>query len=315
MTKQANNNPSDPIADERRQMVARLHRSYLNLVKEMAPLQAEWDAGPQAAFARAAAAGWQLGASWRDADANEFDAAFWNNIAPIAAMEVSSPSSDTSMSPAERLLRMRDQVLALPSLLAAGDRAAITTQLGVVLRNFDAAYADEILGDEDFGPILDLIQHDESVLSYMAYVGLLITSVPPNFYAFVAGKGAPCLLLEAIVLAVCALVSGSNATAARIWEIEERLDELEVEDTPASEALNIDDAADALIRMLDDLRRAADDVHELCSDKSEAQQAGVAGQTSITEKMAAIVADTSCRDCGSSKHTTALFRMGTVRYE
>lgn len=297
-------------------MVARLHRSYLNLENEMRPLRAEWDARPQAAFANAAAVGWQLGAQWRDADADLFDARFWDNIRPIDVAAVTDKAASGGTLAAERLVRMRDQILVLPSLLAAGDPAAISKQLDMVLREFDAAYAEEIFSHEHYAIILDLIKHDDSVLAYMAYVGLMITTVPPNFYAFVAGKGAPCLMLETVVLAVSALVSGDNATAVRIWELEERFDDLDVEDTPDSEALNIDGAVDALVRMLHDFRRAANDVHELCSTFSAAQRAGSGGAPMpIAEKMAAIVADTSCRDCGSRTHTTTLSRMGTVSYE
>ena len=312
----ASNCSDDELADDRRHMEARLHRSYLNLVEAMATLQAEWDAGPQAAFLRAAVDGWQLGAHWRDARSDVYDAAFWEALEPLEASKAGTRAAGEISNAAERLLAMRAQVLSLASVLAGGDKTAIKAQVSEVLRTFDAKFADQILHHEAFDTILEQIKHEQSVLAYMAYVGLLMTSVPPNFYAFVAGKGAPCLMLEGVVLAVTALVSGDNTTAWRGWEIEERFDQLEVDDTPASDALEIDAAVDAFIRMLDDFRRAAGDLHELCDKIGVAQQArnGPAA-TSIRDKMAAIVADTSCRDCGSIEHTTVLSRMGTVSYE
>ena len=301
------------IAEERGQMVARLHRSYLNLVNEMAPLQAAWDAGAQTAFARAAHDGWQLGADWRDAGAAVYDAAFWNDIAPIDA--VVQDTGKASARAAERLINMRRAILSFPFVVASGDEAAIRGHIDSVMRSFDAAFADEILGHDDFALILEVIRHDDSVLSFMAYVGLMIAAVPPNFYAFVAGKGAPCLMLEAVLLAIGTLLSGGSAAALRIRQIEERLDDLEPDQTRASEALNIVDAADALVRMLQDFRRAADDVHQLCVGIPAARRAAAGSGINITDRMAAIVADTSCRDCGSKKHTTTLSRMGTVNYE
>ena len=301
------------IAEERGQMVARLHRSYLNLVNEMAALQSAWDAGGQSAFERAARDGWQLGAAWRAAGAAVFDAAFWDGIGPIDT--VLQDSGAASAHVAERLVNMRHAILSFPFVVASGEEAAIRGHIDAVMRGFDADFADEILGHEDFALILEVIRHDDSVLSFMAYVGLMMAAVPPNFYAFVAGKGAPCLMLEAVLLAVGTLLSGGSAAALRIRQLEERFDELDPDQTRAGAALNIGAAADALVRMLQDFRRAADDVHQLCVAIPAARRAAAGSGTSISARMAAIVADTSCRDCGSKKHTTTLSRMGTVNYE
>lgn len=301
------------LAEDRRAVAARLHRSYLNLVKEMRPLQAAWDADPQAAFVHAASAGWALGAHWRADDAPLYDAPFWTAIAPLeAGGAVSAPAAGADTAPGERLVRRRDAVLALPSMLAAA--TVSRAQVAAVLEAFDAGYLQELAGDEDFGAILAALGRDECVRTCMAYAGLLVTSVPPNFYAFVAGKGAPCLMLEVLVLAASALVCSGNATAVRIWQIEERFDELDMALTPDRTALNIDAAAGALVRMLDDFRRAAGDVHALL-EKAGSRRFGTRASTTLTAEMAAIVADTACRDCGSSEHTTPLFRRGTVRYE
>ena len=304
---------SRQIAEERGQMVARLHRSYLNLVNEMQPLQRAWDEGAQAAFVHAAHSGWQLGADWRAVDADLFDAPFWHAIAPVDAVVADTGAANARV--AEQLVNMRDAVLAFPFVVASGDDAAIRRQINTVLRAFDAQLADEILAHEDFALILDVMRHDDAVLSFMAYVGLMISVVPPNFYAFVAGKGAPCLMLEAVMLAVATLLSGDRAAALRIRQIEERFDNLDAADTPASVALNVIAAAGALVRMLKDFPRAADDVHQLCVAIPKGRRAAAGSGTTISARMAAIVADTSCRDCGSKKHTTTLSRMGTINYE
>jgi hypothetical protein len=234
-------------------------------------------------------------------------------MAPLDAPGVYSAQANRLV--AEQLVGMRDAILAFPSVAVAGEPAAIGMHVDVVLRGFDAGLADEILAHDDFNLILDVIRHDDSVLSFMGYVGLMMTCVPPNFYAFVAGKGAPCLMLEASLLAVATLLDGGMATALRIRQIEQRFDELEVDASPASEALNVVGAADALVRMLLDFRRAADDVHQLCVGIPAKRRASSGAGETISTRMAAMVADTSCRDCGSKKHTTTLSRMGTVNYE
>lgn len=117
---------------------------------------------------------------------------------------------------ARKIYKHRDAILNLPTLIANGEPRPIQAFVDNELMDIDPELAKAIKGDPHFAIVLEIIADNESALTYLSYAGLMIEAIPPNFYAYVAGKGAAYLMIEVVMLIITALLSAGAAVAARI---------------------------------------------------------------------------------------------------
>ncbi|WP_230970306.1 hypothetical protein [Nitrogeniibacter aestuarii] len=221
---------------------------------------------------------------------------------------------------AQRVWAYRDDILNLPKLIAEGDAKAVQAFVDNTLPKIDKELADGIRNDPNFYVVLEIIQDNDSALAYLSYVSLAIEAVPPNFYAYHAGKGGAYLMIEVVLLIVTALLSAGTVAAARIAALGARIAASSAKVAGVARKVEAAQRAfAAFVRMLDDFSAAANQLHALGAKLNVARQRGlrVAGstKTTITARRAAIKRDRRCRICGSSKHSTPHGRLGTVEYE
>ncbi len=186
--------------------------------------------------------------------------------------------------------------------------------------DIDPALAKAIRHDPNFAVVLEIIADHDSALSYLAYVGLMLEAIPPNFYAYVAGKGGAYIMIEIVMLIVTALLSAGSAVAVRIGALVARFASASAKvGTIQRKFKRAKAAVDAFIRVLEDLSRAADDLHTLGVKLIHARSKKliVRGNTKTTlqAKRTMVKRDKRCRLCGSTSHTTPRTRRGTVEYE
>ncbi|MGO4379895.1 hypothetical protein [Pseudoduganella sp. RAF53_2] len=220
---------------------------------------------------------------------------------------------------AQKIYRHRDAIMGLPTLIANGDPRPVQAFVDTVLMDIDPELAKAIRTDPNFPVVLELIADHDSALSYLSYAGLMLEGIPPNFYAYAAGKGGAYLMIEVVMLVITALLSAGTAAAARIGMLAARFATASAKVASLGKRLKRAKAAiDAFVRVLQDLSDAVDDLHALGAKLLRARSKGlvVRGRTKTTlqAKKAAIKRDKRCRCCGSTQHTTPRFRMGTVEY-
>lgn len=221
---------------------------------------------------------------------------------------------------AKKIYQHRDAILKLPELIANGDPKPIQSFVDTVLMDIDPELAKAIKRDPNFAVVLEIIADHDSALSYLAYVGLMFEAIPPNFYAYVAGKGGAYLMIEVVLLILTALLSAGTAAAARITMLVGRFASAGAKAVLASRRIKKAKAAiDAFIRILQDLSDAVDDLHNLGAKLISARSKGlvIRGRTKSTlqAKKGAIKRDKRCRRCGSTKHSTPRSRIGKVEYD
>lgn len=221
---------------------------------------------------------------------------------------------------AKKIYKYRTSILNLPSLIATGDIRSIQAFVDKELMDIDPTLAKAIKQDPNFPVVLEIIADSDSALAYMSYVGLMMEAIPPNFYAYAAGKGAAYLMIEVVLLIVTALLSAGTAAAARTTMLVARIAASSVKiATVGNKIKRAKAAVDAFIRMLEDLSNAVDDLHQLGAKLVKARAKGlrVKGQSKMTlkAKKESIKRDKRCRLCGSTEHSTPRGRQGTVVYE
>jgi hypothetical protein len=225
-----------------------------------------------------------------------------------------------SANKAIKIYQHRDAILNLPSLIADGKPQPVQNFVDTVLWDIDPELAKSIRNDPNFAVVLEIIADHDSALSYLAYVGLMIEAIPPNFYAYVAGKGSAYLMIEVVMLVVSALLSAGAAVAARITMLIGRFAAAGVKVVTANRRIQRAKAAiEAFIRILRDLSDAVDDLHNLGSRLISARSKGlvVRGKTKTTlqAKREAVRRDKRCRRCGSTQHSTPRSHIGKVVYD
>jgi hypothetical protein len=168
--------------------------------------------------------------------------------------------------------------------------------------------------------VLELIADHDSILGYLAYVGLMIEAIPPNFYGYAAAKGGVYLLIELVLLLVTVLLSAGAAAAARVASLVARLAASSAKLANAARKIErAREALDALIRVIEDFCPAATDLRLLGDKLRRARQRGVVlrgnTKTTVAARKQAIKRDRKCQLCGSSQHTTPRHRLGSVKYK
>ena len=221
---------------------------------------------------------------------------------------------------AQKAYRHREAILGLPELLVKGDPKPVQAFVDNVLMDIDPQLAKEIKKDPNFYMVLELISDHDSILGYLAYVGLMIESIPPNFLGYAAAKGGVYLLIELVLLLVTAILSAGAAAAARVASLIARLAASSAKLAKAAKKIErAKEALDALIRVIEDFYQAATDLRGLGDKLRRARQRGVVlrgnTKTTVAARKQAIKRDRKCQLCGSTQHTTPRHRLGTVVYE
>jgi hypothetical protein len=220
----------------------------------------------------------------------------------------------------KKIYKHRQAIMGLPKLIAHGDPKPIERFVDVVLMDIDPQLAKDIRKDPNYYAVLEILSDHDSALTYLAYASLMIEAIPPNFYAYVAGKGAAYLVIEIIMLIVSALLSAGAAAATRITLLLARFATAGVHAVQVTRRIQRARAAiAAFIRAIEELSQAATDLHYLGKKLNIARGKGYVfkgkTRTTIDAKRKAVTRDQRCRRCGSTSHTTPRTRLGVVTYD
>lgn len=221
---------------------------------------------------------------------------------------------------ARKIYQHRNAIINLPELIAQGEPKPIQVFVDTVLMDIDPDLAKAIKHDPNFALVLEIIADHDTALSYLSYMGLMLEAIPPNFYAYAAGKGSAYLMIEVVMLVVTALLSAGTAAAARITLLIARFTATSAKlATVGGKIKRAKAAISAFTRVLEDLSKAADQLQELGVKLVRARSKGLKVQgstkTTLKAKKESVKRDKKCRLCGSTAHTTPRMRQGTVQYE
>lgn len=221
---------------------------------------------------------------------------------------------------ARKIYKYREEILNLPVLIAKGEPRPVQAFVETVLMDIDSELANKIRYHEDFALVLAIIEDHDSALSYLSYAGLMMEAIPPNFFAYCAGKGGAYLMIELVLLIVTALLSAGSAVAVRIGMLAARLASAGAKIASTSRVIRRGKRAiDAVVRMLGDLKRAVESLHKIGDKILELRNKGYAfaAKTKSTyhARKQAHKRDVKCKVCGSTTHRTPRRRRGQVEYE
>jgi len=220
---------------------------------------------------------------------------------------------------AKRFYAHRQAILGVPELIAGGDIKGIQSFVDTVVQDIDPALAKEIKNNPNFYVVLEVISDHDSAVTFMAYVGLMMEAVPPNFLAYVAGKGAMYILIEVVMTIISALLTAGAAVAARVTALVTRLAMSSAKVANAARKIEkAKEALDAFIRMIETLCDAANRLQDLGEKLVVARLKGLRlrgkTQQKLEAKRSLIKRDIRCRRCGSTSHRTPRGPRGIVVY-
>lgn len=220
---------------------------------------------------------------------------------------------------AKKFYAHRQAILGVPELIASGDIKGVQSFVDTVVQDIDPALAKEIKNNPNFYAVLEIISDHDSAVTFMAYVGLMMEAVPPNFLAYISGKGAMYLLIEVVMMIVSALLTAGAAVAARVTALVTRLAMSSAKVANAARKIEkAKEALEAFVRMIDTLCNAANRLQDLGEKLVVARIKGLRlrGRTAqrLDAKRSLIKRDIRCRRCGSTAHRTPRGPRGIVVY-
>ncbi len=220
---------------------------------------------------------------------------------------------------AQKFYAHRQAILGVPELIASGDIKGVQFFVDTVVKDIDPALAKEIKNNPNFYAVLEIISDHDSAVTFMAYVGLMMEAVPPNFLAYIAGKGAMYILIEVVMIIISALLTAGAAVAARVTALVTRLAMSSAKVANAARKIEkAKEALDAFIRMIETLCDAANRLQDLGEKLVVARLKGLRlrghTQQKLETKRSLIKRDIRCRRCGSTAHHTPRGVRGVVIY-
>ena len=227
----------------------------------------------------------------------------------------------------QKMYQHRDAILNFPVLLVEGDPKPIQNFVDTVLKDIDPELAKAIREDPKFYVVLEVLADHESALAYLSYASLAFEAIPPNFYAYLAGKCGAYVLVELVLLIITALLSAGAAAAARIasWAARIAMSSAKVAKavklvkSVVTKAQELERAVENFQRVIEDFLDVSKRFHQLGEKLLKARKRGLKleGRTksTIEARRKIIKREHKCRYCGSTAHTTPHGRLGTVKYE
>jgi len=227
---------------------------------------------------------------------------------------------ESSVDATEKIFRHRHAILALPEQMAAGDVAAIERFVDTVLMDIDPALAQEIKNNPDWSAVLEIIADHETILTYLAYVSLFIEAIPPNFYAYLGGKGGAYVLMEVLLLILCSLLSAGVATAGRLAMLSARISSMAGKAARVSQKVRKGvNAIEAFAEAVNTFAETAVDMQQLGKKLRKGRNSGVkyrgrSGDTLEARKKQQ-KRSKKCSVCGKVGDAPVRRRKGVVEYQ
>lgn len=231
----------------------------------------------------------------------------YNAVAQL--LEETADAISETVEGAEKLYKYRKEILNLPTLIANGDPKPIEHFVDVILMDIDEDLAWSIKQSKQYYLVLELVADHDSILMYMSYISLTIEAVPPNFYAYVAGKGGAYVLVEVVLLIVTAILTAGTATAARIGTLLARLAVRGAGAANTAKKLHhAEKAYEAFGASIQGFGTTAKQLHGVGDKLLIARQRGLVltggTRSTIAARRQLIKREPKCLICGSTKHKT-----------
>ncbi|NHR07348.1 hypothetical protein HA052_19345 [Chromobacterium haemolyticum] len=219
----------------------------------------------------------------------------------------------------KKIYQHRNEILNLPNLIAEGDPKPIQRFIDTTLMDIDSDLAKSIKDSGNFHMVIELLQDHDSILSYLTYATLCFEAIPPNFYAYLAGKGAAYFLAELILTIIMAIFTLGAGLAVRVASLVARVAASSAKVASAIKKLeNAKKAFDAVIRFIEDFCDIAGRLRSLGDKLVEARSRGVkvkgSTKTTIEAERKTIKRNGKCACCQSASHQTPRGRLGTINY-
>jgi len=218
----------------------------------------------------------------------------------------------------EKLLKHKKAILALPRDIAEGNPRKVQRFIDTVLMDIDPEMAMAIKENPDFHLVLELIADHDAALTYFAYANLYLEAVPPNFYAYVGGKGDAYVVIEVLLLIALSFLSLGAGTAARASMLAARLAAVAKAANNVRKLKKAQAAIVAFTKTFEGFVDSAETLKTLGQKLSKSRNGGTfkkgSNGTTMTMRKESVKRDARCRICKKTTHTTPRAKRGCIEY-
>jgi hypothetical protein len=210
---------------------------------------------------------------------------------------------------AHTIIKYREQIYSIPELIAKGDGAAIIAFIRGPLKEIDPELSENILNNPELPAAIAVVQDHDTLLTYLAYVSLMLDAIPPNFYVYAAGKGATYVVLELVLNIVLGLLTEGAFVAARVATLLARFAMTSAKVAGVARKIKKAEAAvQAFRRYITECTEALHDIralgHKLLQIRGKGTVAKGSTKETMTLRKENVKRDKRCKCCGSTHHTS-----------
>lgn len=216
-----------------------------------------------------------------------------------------------------KIFQHRKAILELPQHMIDGNVNAVENFVDTVLFDIDPELAKDVKENPNYAYALQLVEDNDTLLSYMAYFSLVMEAIPPNFYVYAGAKGAAYLALELVLTVILGFFSAGVGVAARVGVITARFATAAAKTNKTLQKAQ--QAVEAYIRIFDDfILKAIKELQALGKKILIARSKGVRVTGSTGTKLSMRKKQMRrergrCRVCKKKTHKTPSRRFGEVR--
>jgi hypothetical protein len=219
-----------------------------------------------------------------------------------------------------KIYNHQDEIINCIDYFAAADVSKIQNFIDTVVVDIFPEYAKEIRDDTSTMAAAIEVLQDDSGRIYIAYLSLIIDSVPPNFYTYVGGKAGMYILIEVILCVILAFFTAGVGLAARLAMVSARILKLGTKAAAINKRIKHGQrAVENFCNNITDFIDATKQVKAIGSNLSKTRTKdlkvqGAHGQTLEATKKTK-KQDARCRLCGGTDHHTPRDMHGSVEYK
>ncbi|MEO9384014.1 hypothetical protein [Chromobacterium phragmitis] len=240
--------------------------------------------------------------------------------AVIANAKSTVKTAEKDIEKAKKLYKYRQEILALPGAIAAGNPEPVQKFVETSLMDIDPELAKSIRYSPEFHQAIALLQDKDAGPAYITYAMLCYEAIPPNFYAYLATRGGSYLAIDLITTLILAFFTAGAALEARISLLIARIAASSKKVSKVIKAVEHAQAAfDAIISMIQDFfnigKRLREYTKKLVASRNRSVAAKGGSKTEIAIKHKIHTRSKKCQCCGSTSHHTPHHGKGVIVYQ
>jgi len=230
------------------------------------------------------------------------------------ALEIIDQSSELAI----LLAKHQKEILEFPDYIATGDKIKIEYFVDNILMEIDADIANDLKSSENYYIILEIIEEHDTALIFSNYLGMTFDAVPPNFYAYLAGKYGIYIVLEVLLTIIISFFTAGAGGAAKVGALSVRILSGFKAAKSVKKLNNARDAIESLMKTVEaftDSAKLLKKVGKLLPKRLEKKLIPLTKSQTKSKKKPSEDRKPRCKTCKKENHKKTKRKKGCIEYK